>query len=340
MEGSFCTASATHSDLGPGSLGIDIDLRPRMKKNKCCSPSETTPSNRYSSNAYKNRKARDSKYLDAYRTKHGRLKDAPADWRVERGKRASGYPYTKYRSPCGKATCYSLPQIEAFLGKQIKVVCERESTGSIALASNASNEFERDTLDSRTGVLADHDTCTPQSEWACSTCTLLNPAEGKTCEACGAPPNTNTTVDAKMQGFVAAREAAWMCAICTYDNAEIALACGVCGTIRPDLDTWECLRCSTRSPTNDDSCVGCALKRSENRHGSFDIYIDSDSDCDREEWTPQKRLRASAPTSVCDATNVDSQKCLAMWWRCLTCTFDNDKACLRCLMCESGRPSA
>lgn len=98
---------------------------------------------------------------------------------------------------------------------------------------------ERDALDSRTVGLVDHDTCAPRSEWACSTCTLLNPVESATCEACGGSPNTITTATAEKQDCIAARGAAWTCAACTYQNTEIALACGACGTICPDPNAWE-----------------------------------------------------------------------------------------------------
>jgi len=58
-------------------------------------------------------------------------------------------------------------------------------------------------------------------EWNCLACTLLNPNENTTCEACGGNKTTTTTTTP------------WSCQTCTYQNEFYLDKCKMCSRAKP-----------------------------------------------------------------------------------------------------------
>eukprot|EP00930_Biecheleria_cincta_P003104 TRINITY_DN104039_c0_g1_i1.p1 TRINITY_DN104039_c0_g1~~TRINITY_DN104039_c0_g1_i1.p1 ORF type:complete len:680 (+),score=60.59 TRINITY_DN104039_c0_g1_i1:48-2087(+) len=258
------------------------------------------------------------RYIEVYRSVHPPLKEAPDGWEIERREGPSGCRYTKYTKN-GK-TCYSLKQIEAYLG------CEISRTAGQLQTSAGSDQEERGEGETRNdpdgvagNLLASSSRMSSEAdfdgEWDCCTCTFRNPPDVDACVICrGARPG----------------EGAWFCSTCNCENTEVTLVCIACCVARPDPAAWLCLRCEAHSPPDENSCVACGLHIDLNCEGKFRHYVDSDSD--REDPEEQPEVATTHDAAAPQTTGAEASAGLQT---CVRCTFDNPADVFACKMCDA-----
>jgi len=100
----------------------------------------------------------------------------------------------------------------------------------------------------------------------------------------------------------------WQCRSCTLLNSVTVLVCVACNEIRPDPTSWACLRCQTCSPATDNACVGCGLALVENESGEFEMYVDSDSDCEEELGFGRQLPSVAVPTPMRVTSNAECRQ--------------------------------